>query len=270
MKSYKIVLTILFVLILSAGLAWISPGMELFSGWGSFLGVLVLGVGMLIGGWQALRRESVPPPWLGWLLLGAVVVRLGAGILWFTILPKWGYETVGETAGYVMSDAYNRDTTAWELSQSDKGLFAAFQDYRLADQYGGLLFFSAGVYRFLGGNSHQPLQMVVLTAAFSSLAVLFTWAFTRRLWGETAARVSAWILALYPEAVLLGSSQMREAFMMTLAAAAFYGLVVYWQNRKRGYLVGVIGVLVVSVPLSSLFAILLGVVLIGLALTLER
>jgi len=54
---------------------------------------------------------------------------------------------------------------------------------------------------------------------------IFTWAFARRAWNEKIAWLSVWILLLYPEAVLLGSSQMREAFFIVLVSAAFYGLV---------------------------------------------
>ncbi|MBU1660156.1 MAG: hypothetical protein KKD28_01635, partial [Chloroflexi bacterium] len=217
---------------------------------------------------QISNPQSPIPSWLGWLVLGAAVLRLAAGVLWFVALPQWGHGAEVEMSGYVMSDAYKRDTAAWELSQSDKPLWTAFQDYRLADQYGGLLFLSAGIYRHLGGAAHQPLMMVVLTAAFSALAVLFTWAFTRRLWGDAAARVAAWILALYPEAVLLGSSQMREAFTMTLAAAAFYGLVLVWQERTWTGGVWLLGALLLGIPLSPTFTALLAVTLVTLGVFL--
>ena len=59
-------------------------------------------------------------------------------------------------------------------------------------------------------------------AAISALAVPFTWGFARRI-DDEVAKWAAWGMALYPEAILLGSSQMREALMMTFAAVAFYG-----------------------------------------------
>ncbi len=169
-----------------------------------------------------------------------------------------------------MSDACKRDTAAWELAQSDKPLVAAFHDYRLADQYGGLLFLSAGIYRYLGGAAHQPMMILVVTAAFSAFTVLFAWAFTRRLWGDEAARAAAWILALYPEAVLLGSSQMREAFTMTLAAGAFYGLVLVWHERTWKGGLWLLGALLLSIPLSPTFTALLTVTLAVLAVFLGR
>ena len=46
------------------------------------------------------------------------------------------------------------------------------------------------------------------------------------------AWIAAWGIAIYPEAVLLGSSQMRESFTITLVVMAFYGLVHYWQEHS--------------------------------------
>jgi hypothetical protein len=197
-----------------------------------------------------------------------VLLRLVVGVLWFTALPEWGHGTEGEMAGYVMSDAFHRDTSAWKLAQSGKPLSAAFTDYRLADQYGGLLFISSVIYRWFGGNLHKPLMMVVLTASFSGLSIPFIWAFTRRLWDESAAKVASWILFLYPEAVLLGSSQMREAFLMTLTCMALYGLLVYWQDRKLAGIGWVVGVLLVCFPISSLFTVMLLGVLIAMLVIL--
>ena len=122
-----------------------------------------------------------------------------------------------------MADAYTRDTTAWKLAQSNHPLTDAFSGFRKADQYGGLLWLSAAVYRYAGGQAHHPLQMAALAALISALAVPLGWALTQRTFGASVARWAAWGVALYPEAVLLGSSQMREAFAMPLLAAAAYG-----------------------------------------------
>lgn len=232
-----------FVLaLLALGLAWISTactpgawpqgsGLTTIRGWGTFFVVLLLAAGLLLAGWYAIRQSeaasegSAPlPRWLGGLLIGAALLRLTLGVLWFTTLPSLGHGTPPEISGYIMADAHDRDQTAFKLSQSQKPLWRSFLDYRKADQYGGLLFTSALVYRYLGTDVHQPLLMVVMASAFSALAVLFTWAFARRAWDDRVAKLATWGIALFPEAVLLGSSQMREAFIIPLVAAAFYGL----------------------------------------------
>jgi len=265
----RISLSVIVILALSLSLAWVSTGFESFQGWVSFLVFTILGMGVLWAGWWALRRDpkfrsgdgattsSTIPPWLGWLLVAATLLRLGVGVLWYVALPKLGYGNEAEVFGYVMSDAFRRDMTAWDLAQSEKLLSAAFSDYRGVDQYGGMLFGSALAYRYLGGGIHRPLQMVVLMAAFSSLTVLFTWAFSHCLWDEKIAAITAWIVALFPDAVLLGSSQMREALMMTLAIMAFYGLVRTLQNRSKAGTAWMILPVLAALPLSPLFALLL-------------
>jgi hypothetical protein len=236
------------------------------------LGGLVLGGGILLLGWTALKadRKIELPHSLAWLVVGAALLRLTAGAFWFVALPAWGYGSPVEQAGYIMADAEARDTAAWQLANSGEPLWTAFRDFRLADQYGGLLFTSALVYRYLGGDLHQPLQMVVLSASFSALAVALVYAFARRAWEARVAWIAAWILALFPEAVLLGSSQMREAFTITLAAAAFYGLVRSHQDRTGSGLAWIAGSLILCLVLSPPFAVVLLVMLTVQALSLNH
>ena len=256
----RILVICVSLILISLGLAWISSGFESIQGWGSFLAVTLLGAGLIFGALRATQRESIPR-WLFWLVFGGLAFRLILGVFWLIALPLWGYNSEAETAGYVMSDAYFRDTAAWELAQSERPLSDAFSEYRAVDQYGGLLFLSSAIYRYLGGTAHHSLLIVVLTATVSSLAILFTWAFVRRVWGGEAAKVAAWIFMLYPDAMLMGSSQMREAFTMTLTAAAMYGLVL--ALRERTWIGGLwmLSVLLLSVPLSPAFTMLLVFVL---------
>jgi hypothetical protein len=257
------------LLIVAPSMAWVASDFQQFSGWLAYLAVLIAGAAILWLGWRSLAAEP-RPAWLGGLLILAALLRLGLGIFWSAALPVWGYQSPVEQAGYVMQDAYKRDTAAWKLAESGESLWNAFTAYRSSDQYGGLLFVSALVYRALGGEIHRPLLMVVIGAAFSALAVIFTWAFGRRLLGERTAAVAAWGIALYPEAVLLGSTQMREAYTIPLAAIAIYGLLRYRQDHHTGWLVGLLGALLVSLLLSPPSAVIILVVLILLALALEE
>lgn len=247
------------LVLLALLLAWIASGSTGLQSWAGFAVVLLLAALILWTGWKVTGMDDrlAVPTWLAWLVAGAALLRLAAGVLWYLALPAFGYGNPAESLGYVMADAHQRDQAAWQLAQSGDLLIRAFTGYRSADQYGGLLYASAFIYRYFGGSAHQPLQMVVLTAGFSALAVLFTWALVRRSWGTGAAALSAWLVAVYPEAVLLGSSQMREAFTMTTAAAAFYGLARYWRSRTWHSLAWVLGALILSLPFSPPFAALL-------------
>lgn len=254
---------VILLVLVALLLAWISTRFQSLEGWVSFLVILVISLGILIGGWFAVKadRSLTPPRWLLWLLIGAMILRLGAGIFWYLALPVWGYGSQVERAGYVMSDAFGRDVAAWELASSEEPLINAFSGYQEVDQYGGLLYLSAVWYRYLGGASHMPLQMVVLSATVAALAVLFGWAFTQTVWEKKNSRLVAWIIALFPDAILLGSSQMREAFLMTLVASACYGLAIFWKNRGWRGLIWILISLGLILPLSPPIA---GVVLLTL------
>jgi hypothetical protein len=255
---------------LAFALAWISRGFQSVEGWFSFAVVLLMSAGLLLGGWRLVRQES-PPGWVGAMMIAAALLRLAVGIFWYTSLPVWGYGSTAEINGYVMSDAYDRDRSAWDLAQSEKPLIKAFQGgYRRYDQYGGLLFMSAALYRYLAGESHPPLLIITLTAAFSSLAILFTWALTRRAWNAEAAAISAWLLVFYPEAVLIGSSQMREAFTITLVSAAFYGLVGYLRDHSWSSLLWILFALLLCLPFSPPITGLLMLMLFIVALVAGR
>jgi hypothetical protein len=243
---------ILFMLPCSLCLLWISSGYISIDRWVPFLLAFFLSSVILVGGWLLIVREK-PPSWLLYALLTAFFLRLTLGAVWFVVLPVAGYDSPAERKGYVMADAFNRDRAAWQLSQSHKPvwkLIEGLEDYKKHDQYGGMLLVSSVIYRFVDGKNHQPLLMVVITASFSALAVLVGWALGKITFGERVAKISAWGLALYPEAVLLGSSQMREAFLMTLMGVAFYGLFHFIQHRSWGNLLLMIASLLLCMPFS--------------------
>jgi len=233
MNNYprSLLISIVSVPLLALLLAWVSSGFTSVHGWLSFAAVLILGLLEIMLVWRLISAEK-PPDWLLSLVLLAAFLRLALGVFWFLALPSWGYDTEVQRAGYIMEDALHRDDVSWELSQSGKPLYHAFQYYSHTDQYGGLLFHNAAIFRYLGTDIHYPLLTVAVSAIFSSLAVALVWAVANILWDKIAANMSAWFLAFYPEAMLLGSSQMREAFTVTLAAGAIYTFLRFWDERN--------------------------------------
>jgi hypothetical protein len=268
-KKWQIViLGGLALVALSLALAWVSTNFQGVSGWPAFLAITFFSAGLFAGVWWLLRNERLPN-WLLVLAIGAALIHLAAGVFWLKGLPRWGHGTLAEKAGYVMADAYARDTLAWRLAHSDRPLPAAFVNNRRVDQYGGMLFMSAFIYRFLPTPIHMPLLVLTLAAVVSALAVPFTWAFARLAWGEMEARLAAWIIVLYPEAILLGSSQMREAFLVMLITAAFYGLLRYERDRSLVGLVWILLPLALCLPFSPPVAALALVMLVFLAIVLR-
>ena len=178
------------------------------------------------------------------IVIFAFIFRLGLGVAASVMLPQIGYESKPQQAGYLFFDAFRRDTQAWDLAQSSKSLISAFSGKYSSDQYGGLLWISAFVYRYFfnasagnmaTGGSHQPIMIILLAALVGSLGVPFVYLSGKRITGDANNKTglyAALIFAFFPEAILLGASQMREPFLMTFIAMAFYGLI-EWQATRR-------------------------------------
>jgi hypothetical protein len=122
-------------------------------GWLAFGFLSSLGLAGLMAAWRWAGSQK----WLGLLLLLAFGLRLGFGVFLSFVLPASGYETDVQQAGYNSVDAYNRDMQSWELAASDRPLLAAFDKTYAIDQYGGLEFLSALVYRTLSPDAHRPV-----------------------------------------------------------------------------------------------------------------
>ena len=193
----------------------------------------------------------------------ALALRLVVGSLLIRVLPVFGYPTNPQLAGYVYWDAYKRDTDAWNISRMPDpgpGLASA---RATSDQYLGMVTFSAGLYRVVSPDAHRPLLMVELAALASALGALFTWAFGRAALGDRVAGLAAWGMALYPESILLGSSQMREPFLIALYAMGFYGYAIERQGQRRSGLAWMAAAVLLALPLSPPFALALLVALLG-------
>ena len=229
-------------------------------GWFAYTFLLSISLLVVYFVWNYFRREGA-----GKALLVAALLALGLrvllGVVLYRGLPVWGYDEKAQRAGYVFWDSYKRDTDAWSRSGMDQALTTAFTNPARSDQYGGLLFLSSGTYRYLSPDTQRPLLIVVMTAAVSALAVLFAWGFAASVIGDKAAMIVAWIVALYPEAVLLGASQMREPFLIAALAAALYG---YSRIRKGefkgGITIVVASALILVLPISPPFVIVIFVV----------
>jgi hypothetical protein len=223
-----------------------SPGETWWIGWLAFSLVLFLGLTAL----SALWRWAGASRTLAWALAVALVLRLALGITFSFILPEAGNDSEPWNAGYFFLDPFRRDTQAWDLAGSDQPLWRAFDKSYSTDQYGGLLALSAFAYRSLSPDVHRPLLIVAIAALTAVIGLAPAWKAVARLWGERTALIVVWILALYPESLLQGASQMREPFLTAFLAMLFWGLVA-WQfdHQRRAWpwmAGGVLGLLLVS------------------------
>ena len=153
---------------------------------------------------------------LAWMMLLAFGLRLALTVFLIWGLPRFGYDNVEQEAGFVFNDAYRREGTAWTLAQSDESLIKAFDDELGSDQYGGMLAMSALVYRVLSPDAFRPGLISIISATALSLSIPILLTVVQKKFNRKAALWAGWILALYPEGVLLGASQMREPLMILL------------------------------------------------------
>lgn len=236
----------------------------------AYLVLLVPGSVALRAAWRWIASESLPR-WLPAAIGAAVVLRLGFSVFFARALPVYGYlDSDPHQAGYFYQDAHLRDGDAWELAvTTSRPLTVAFTERSGSDQYGGLLFMSALIYRTLSPAAHHPLLAVVPGAVAAGLAVLFTWAFAAGAFGRAAAGIAAWGIALYPEAVFIGASQMREPFLIAALAASLYGYVLFRQGRQRPAVAIVLSASALVAPISPPYTLIIAGV-VGGALLWER
>jgi hypothetical protein len=189
--------------------------------------------------WSFLGRNRV----LAWLLATAFLLRIVIGVAVEAGLPLWGYDETVQKSGYLFYDAYKRDNDAWALAKSNQPIWNAFENEFIGDQYGGLLSISALVYRGLSSDYHRPHLVMLLTALAGTLAVAFVWAGAGKRWSCLVALVAAVLVAFFPDAVLFGASQMREPYLVLLIAAAFWGMIVWDENRRVAVVAIIISIL---------------------------
>ena len=207
-------------LVLGAGLSFIQPGNWLV-GFISFSLILFLSFWLFV---ISLKWASAGKM-LAWILALTFALRLFVGVGLYLGLPVYGHEDKDDQAGFVFTDAHIRDNQAWKLASSNRPILEAFSKKFSSDQYGGLLAFSALVYRYASPDAHRPLMLILFSAIVAALGIPFFWKAVNKIFGEKVGWASAWVFALYPESILLGAAIMREPYLLTFSAMTLYGFV---------------------------------------------
>ena len=253
-KNLPYWLVTVFILLTGAIQAAGDGGGAWLKGWLVFSFLLALVVGILYVTWRTVIGRHLEKS----LLLAVTVaflLRLWVGAALTQLLPVVGYPDSQEhQAGYTFTDAYMRDRQAWELANTGEPLHTTFSGQYSGDQYGGMLALEAWLYRSLSLDFHRQTLVVTLTAGVAALGVIFIWKASQIWRGRLLANLAAWILALYPESVLLGSSQMREAFVISAVAITIYSLMRMLEKPdtgKRSF--GWLGYLAVGMAILALF-----------------
>ena len=242
---------------LGAVLSAFQPG-TFWLGWLSFSFIFLLSFYLftLLHQWAGGGRT------LAWLIALTFALRLAAGVGVYLALPVDGYsDDPDDSAGFVFTDAHRRDDQAWELAGSGDPILSAFNKTYHTDQYGGLLAFTSLAYRIFSPDAHRPLLLVVLSSIIAALGIPFFWRAANLAFGAKVATPATWILALYPESLLLGGAAMREPYLITFGALTLWGFVDWQFNHShRAFIwlaLGLAGMLMVSPVVAMVTLVIL-------------
>ncbi len=193
--------------------------------WPNFFAFLlpVIAFGVLIaatGRWLAPGEGGA---WVRKWVWIALAVRLVSVALWPIALREWGYRSPQELGGFISTDAYNATDTAWTLSQQAVSAISTLRPGH-GDNTGGITLLGVIVFRLFSPDHERPMLLGLLASTFSSLTVLFVFLLGESLFSKTVARAAAVLAALFPEAVLIGSSDLQQGYLAMLLAVMLWGL----------------------------------------------
>ena len=223
--------------LVGAAVAALSFGSPLLTGWLGASLLSFIAIVSLVTAWKWAGGGKK----LAWMVGLAFTLRLGLGILLSLGVQVFGYQNEPvQHSGYIYADAFTRDNDAWNLAQSGQSLLVSFSQEIVSDQYGGSLALSALIYRALSPDAHRRFLILILSAFIAALGVPFFWQAVRQRWDERLAGLATWILALYPESVILGGSQLREPYLIGLTCVAFWATLSWRSHRRPALLAGVL------------------------------
>ncbi|HAF61110.1 MAG TPA: hypothetical protein DCK95_02155, partial [Anaerolineaceae bacterium] len=232
----------------------VNPGQTLFTAW---LGGTIISFIFLFGILFVFEKLQSPKK-VRVISTVNFLLRICTGIALFLLLPIFGYEEEPPQAGYLYLDAYRRDSDAWQIANSDESIFSGFKDDFYTDQYGGMLSLSAAIYRTFSPDAHRPVLILLITAFISTLGIPFYWQAIQERFNPKIATIASWLLALYPESIILGGSQMREPIVIGLSCIILWGII-HHQKDKRASIITVTLSFLMLLLISTRYAMAIGI-----------
>lgn len=251
-----LLLSLIISLIFSAVVAFYQPK-PWVNAWFATSLLLWLSIFLCMRTWRGFDSSKV----LAAMMIVAFMLRIVLGIFLHSALPVLGFDNEVQNSGFVYSDAYNRDTQSFVMASSGESLFTAFSKTQQADQYGGLLFLSALVYRLISPDISRPILITILSTFVMTIGLGFLFTTILQRWGKTTALVAGWFYALYPEGVLLSSSQMREPFLIGLFCIGFWAIA-NWREKIWKKII----IFILSIGAAALFSLPFGAMICGFLL----
>jgi hypothetical protein len=158
---------------------------------------------------------------------GAFGARLAFLILVPIAILFWGYESNRNLKGLVELDAINAVDSAWHAAHAGGSVLEAW-GRRPGDNTGGITVMGVAVFRLLSMDQERTLLLGLIASALTSLTVIAVYRLASGLFSPGVAKVAAIIAAIYPEAVMIGSSHQQMGYMaliLSLGMLAIAGLI---------------------------------------------
>jgi hypothetical protein len=166
---------------------------------------------------------------------------LGMRVAFLIIVPLamqlWGYPSDKNRIGLVETDALNATSKAWDAAQSNQPVLETWTQGS-GDNTGGITVMGVILFRLFSSDQERALLLGLLAAAVSALTVIPTFRLANELFSERVARVAAVIVAVYPEAVMLGALDVQQGYLALVLGVellAVAGLML-WKKPDPGKL----------------------------------
>ncbi|MGB7539955.1 MAG: hypothetical protein WBM17_15550 [Anaerolineales bacterium] len=156
----------------------------------------------------------------GWWALGS---RMAFLILAPIALLLWGYSSNRNLKGLVQLDAINAVDTAWNAAQPGNNLIDAF-NRGPGDNTGGITTMGVVVFRLLSPDVERTLLLGLFASVLTSLTVIAVYRLARGLFPPGVAKTAALIAAVFPEAVMIGSSHQQLGYMTLIFSLGLLAL----------------------------------------------
>jgi len=161
--------------------------------------------------------------WLRRWVWIALIVRVASVAFWPVALRTWGYRSPQQQTGFIATDAYNASQLAWDRAQSDTPAVSAFARGP-GDNTGGITFLGVVAYRAFSPDFQRPMLLGLVASCATSLGVLAVYHLARLHASRPVAMGAAIIAALFPEAVVIGSSHLQQGYLAMLLGFMLWGV----------------------------------------------
>jgi hypothetical protein len=180
--------------------------------------ILIFGGIALANHWWLSGAERVSARRAAWTALAARLACLMLIPLGMTYL---GYQADVAREGVMSADALNAAHSAWTNANAALPI-STIWTRASGDNTGGITVIAVILYRLLSMDMARPLLLGLAAAFFSTFSVAATYRFGELVFPRKIAVIAAWIVALYPEAVMIGSSHLQTGYL-----AAWFGILMF-------------------------------------------